>query len=79
MSEKKKKIDPRYIPSLAERRIREAMQQGEFDDLPGSGEPIPDLEDGYDPAWWTKKWARREGLTREELAAFLDTRRDRSR
>ena len=76
MSEKKK-IDPRYIPSLAERRIREAMQQGEFDNLLGSGAPIPDLEDGYAPAWWTKKWVRREGLSREGLAAFLETRRDR--
>jgi hypothetical protein len=30
---------------IAENRIREAMQQGEFDNLPGAGKPI-DL-DGY--------------------------------
>ena len=30
---------------IAENRIREAMQEGEFDDLPGAGKPI-DL-DGY--------------------------------
>jgi hypothetical protein len=30
---------------IAENRIREAMQQGEFDDLPGAGKPV-DL-DGY--------------------------------
>src|SRR5512140_1836634 len=30
---------------IAENRIREAMQQGEFDNLPGAGKPI-DLE-GY--------------------------------
>ena len=57
-------IDPRYIPSLADRRIREAMEQGKFDDLPGTGEPIPDLEDGYDPDWWAKKWVEREGLSK---------------
>ena len=28
---------------IAENRIREAMQQGEFDNLPGAGEPL-DLE-----------------------------------
>ncbi len=75
MSEKKR-IDPRYIPSLADRRIREAMEKGDFDDLPGAGEPIPDLNDGYDPDWWAKKWVKREGLSREELAALLETRRD---
>ena len=75
MGEKKKQIDPKYIPSLADRRIREAMERGEFDDLPGAGKPIPDLEDGYDPEWWTKKWAQREGLTGEELKAFLEARR----
>jgi hypothetical protein len=29
---------------IAEQRIREAMERGEFDDLPGQGEPL-DLED----------------------------------
>lgn len=76
MSEKKRKIDPKYIPSLADRRIREAMEKGEFDDLPGAGKPIPDLEDGYDPEWWTKQWVKREGLSRDELAALLEARRN---
>ena len=71
-----KKIDPRYIPSLADRRIREAMEKGEFDDLPGAGKPIPDLEDGYDPEWWTKQWVKRQGLSREELTALLEARRE---
>ncbi len=76
MTEKKpKKIDPRVIPKLADRRIREAMDRGEFDDLPGKGLPIPDLEEGYDPDWWAKKWVEREGLSREELKALLEARR----
>jgi hypothetical protein len=29
---------------IAERRIQEAMERGEFDDLPGKGKPL-DLED----------------------------------
>jgi len=43
-----------------ERKIREAMARGEFDNLPGAGEPIPDLDD--DPNWWVKKWVKRERL-----------------
>ena len=43
-----------------ERKIREAMARGEFDDLPGAGEPIPDLND--DPMWWVKKWVERERI-----------------
>jgi hypothetical protein len=31
---------------IAERKIREAMERGEFDDLPGKGEPI-DLSDYF--------------------------------
>ena len=41
-----------------ERKIREAMERGEFDDLPGSGKPLQDLND--DPMWWVKKWIKRE-------------------
>ena len=70
-----RKIDPRYIPSLAERRIQEAMEAGEFDALEGAGKPIPDLEDGYDPDWWVKKWVKREGIDRSDLALLLEQRR----
>jgi len=34
----------RFIQRLAERKIREARQKGDFDDLPGKGEPLR-LED----------------------------------
>jgi hypothetical protein len=32
------------IAIIAERRILEAMERGEFDDLPGYGKPLPDDE-----------------------------------
>src|SRR6267143_6327501 len=32
------------LESLTEKRLREAIEKGEFDDLPGKGEPI-DLKD----------------------------------
>lgn len=46
-----------------DRQIREAAERGEFDDLPGAGEPIPDLDKPYDANWWVKRKLRREGLT----------------
>lgn len=55
--------------SLAERQLREAAERGEFDDLPGAGKPIPDLDKGYDPNWWAKEWLRRTKL--EDAAADL--------
>ncbi|HYX29774.1 MAG TPA: DUF1992 domain-containing protein [Pyrinomonadaceae bacterium] len=40
--------------SLIERKIREAMEAGDFDDLAGSGEPIDLTENPFeDPDWRT--------------------------
>jgi hypothetical protein len=44
---------------IAERRINEAIEAGEFEDLPGTGLPIADLDEPYDPDWWIKSWLRR--------------------
>jgi Domain of unknown function (DUF1992) len=47
-----------------ERQIREAMERGEFDDLPGAGKPIPDLS-ADDENWWIKRKLRQEGVSAE--------------
>ncbi len=44
-------------------QIREAMDRGEFDNLPGAGKPIPDLDRPYDELWWVKQKLRREKLS----------------
>ncbi len=41
-------------------QIRQAMERGDFDDLPGRGKPIQDLGDHHDPDWWIKKLVERE-------------------
>ncbi len=46
--------------SWIDRQIREAMERGEFDDLPGQGRPI-DLSDTSDD-WWIKATIKRENL-----------------
>jgi Domain of unknown function (DUF1992) len=43
-----------------ERRIREATERGEFDNLPGSGKPIADLDKPHDEQWWIRQKLRRE-------------------
>jgi DnaJ-like protein len=49
--------------SWTEQQIRQAQEEGEFDDLAGAGEPLPDLGGAYDPAWWVKKLVKREHLS----------------
>ncbi len=46
-----------------DRQVREAAQRGEFDDLPGHGEPLPDLGRPHDEMWWVKRKLRRENLS----------------
>jgi hypothetical protein len=46
-----------------ERQIREATERGEFDDLPGAGKPIPDLDEPHDELWWVKGKLRRENFS----------------
>ena len=37
------------IQNIAEERIREAQEQGAFDDLPGKGEPLPEVDESGIP------------------------------
>lgn len=51
-----------------DRLIREAMERGEFDDLPGTGKPIPGAGTKDDEYWWLRKWIKRNRATDEESA-----------
>src|SRR5436309_5531648 len=46
-----------------EEQIRQAREDGAFDNLDGAGKPLPDLDQGYDPDWWMKKLVRREQVS----------------
>ena len=52
----------RYESSI-DKQIREAQERGEFDNLPGSGKPLPDDGEAYDEDWWLKKLVAREQLS----------------
>jgi hypothetical protein len=57
-----------------ERQIREATERGEFDNLPGAGKPIADLDKPHDELWWVKQKLRRENLS--YLPATLALRKE---
>jgi hypothetical protein len=46
-----------------DRQIREATERAEFDNLPGAGAPLADLDKPFDEMWWVKRKLRSEGLT----------------
>ena len=49
--------------SWVERQVREAMERGEFDNLPGAGKPLPGLTGRDDEDWWIKNFVERERIT----------------
>lgn len=51
--------------SLPERLIREAIEAGEFEDLPGEGKPLPGAGEPDDDLWWVRSWLRRNEADRE--------------
>lgn len=67
--------DLNRFESIAERRMRAAAERGEFDDLPGQGQPIEGLDRPYDPAWWTKRLIQRERLAETQRARLAEVDR----
>jgi hypothetical protein len=46
--------------------IKAAQARGEFDNLPGAGKPLPDI-DSTDEDWWIRRKLRDEGLSSDVL------------
>ncbi|MEV5650707.1 DUF1992 domain-containing protein [Nocardia sp. NPDC052254] len=66
--------------SWIDKQIREASERGEFDDLAGTGKPLPGMGEPYDENWWLRDLLRREGVGGEGLLpASLVLRRDLER
>jgi hypothetical protein len=53
--------------SWIDRQIREATERGEFDNLPGAGQPLRGLDGPVEELWWLKEHLRREGLDTDAL------------
>ena len=48
--------------AVVETAIQQAIRRGDFDDLPGTGKPIPGLGEHHDPDWWIRRKIEREQL-----------------
>jgi hypothetical protein len=44
-------------------QIRQAVERGDFDQLPGYGKPLTNLSSDHDPDWWVKQLIEREQIT----------------
>ena len=58
-----------------ELQIKQAMERGDFDNLPGKGKPLGDLGSPDDRDWWLRKLIEREQIT-GVLPAALQLRKD---
>jgi hypothetical protein len=66
--------------NAVERQIREGIERGEFDNLPGAGKPLAGLDGPHDDEWWVKAKLRREEVShlppslavRKELEVALE-------
>ena len=52
-----------YQARWVDLQVQRAIERGEFDNLPGFGKPIPDLDTAHDPDWWLKRLIERERIT----------------
>ncbi len=52
-----------YQARWVDLQVQRAIERGEFDNLPGTGKPIPDLDTTHDPNWWLKRFIEREQIT----------------
>lgn len=59
----KRKPTGMEFESWIDAQIREAQEKGEFDDLPGAGKPIPDIDRPYDENWWIKRKLKQENVS----------------
>ena len=53
--------------SWVDQQIAAAQERGAFDDLPGTGKPLPRRALSDDPQAWLNDYVRREGVSPEDL------------
>ena len=53
----------RALRLIAEAKIEQAIEDGQFDQLPGLGKPFAFDDTHYDPYWWIRRKLERERLT----------------
>ena len=65
---------------FVETAIQLAIRRGEFDNLPGAGKPLRDVDTRTDPDWWVKGLMEREKLDLgDAMPGVMQLRREKSR
>lgn len=80
--------------SWIDEQVSKAQKEGAFENLPGAGKPLKNLDSPYDEDWWLREFLEREQISvtpeplelrarveqlREEAAKLLDEREARRR
>lgn len=66
--------------SWIDKQIREAEERGAFDNLPGTGKPLPNLHRANDEMWWVREKLAQEGLSSDDvLPTPLKLRKEKHR
>ena len=63
--------------SWIEQQIREAQEDGQFDNLARKGKPIPGLDSPHDPMRWVKDLMRREKVAEVPAAMAIKVKVER--
>lgn len=50
------------LEAIADDKIRTAYSRGEFDNLPGFGQPASIIDEPYDPHWWLRRKLKHENM-----------------
>jgi hypothetical protein len=59
-----------------ELQVRQAVDRGDFDRLPGAGKPLRGLDGAHDPNWWVKRLVEREQIADAVLPPALALRKE---
>jgi hypothetical protein len=57
-------------------QLRQAVERGDFENLPGYGKPLRNLTGEHDPDWWVKQLVEREQITGVVPPSLLMRRED---
>lgn len=60
-------ISERAPATVVENRIRATIEAGEFDNLPGLGQPAAIFDEPYDPHWWVRRKPQQEDMSSLQL------------
>ena len=62
------------VDAMTERKVRQAREDGYFDNLAGAGKPIPDIDQQRRSGWWADRFVAEERQKLKALRAEEEAR-----